>query len=250
MKIFKLLTSLKSYMQVVILCGGKGTRLLPKTEEIPKPLINLGGKPILWYIMKIYSKHGHKDFILCLGHLGDKIRKYFQNPENVEKDWDIRFIDTGLENSKGERLRKVKDYIKGDTFLVSYGDDLSDVNINEVIDFHKKNDKIATLTAINPIFQYGVLDTNDNDEIIGFKEKPKLEHWINGGYFVFSKKIFDYIEEGWDLERETFEALAKERQISAFKHTGFWKSMNTLKDTIELNEMWEKNDLKKILLGS
>jgi glucose-1-phosphate cytidylyltransferase len=237
-------------MQVVILCGGEGARLLPKTEKIPKPLITIGEKPILWYIMKIYSKYHHTDFILCLGYLGNKIKEYFQKPENIEDDWNITFVNTGLKNNKGERLKKVKDYIKNEIFLVSYGDDISDVNINEVIEFHKKNNKIATLTAINPTFQFGVLEMNNNDEIIGFKEKPKLEYWINGGYFVFNKKIFNYIKEGWDLEKETFEALAKDRQISAFKHKGFWKSMNTLKDAIELNEMWKKNELKKILWKS
>jgi len=237
-------------MQVVILCGGGGTRLLPKTEKIPKPLIPIGGKPIIWHIMKVYSHFGHKDFILCLGYLGNKIREYFQNPENVEENWNITFVDTGLKTTKGERLRRVKDYIKNEIFLVSYGDDLSDVNINDVIKFHKKNNKIATLTTVNPICHFGVIETNDNNEIIGFKEKPKLEYWINGGYFVFNKKIFDYMEEDWDLEKETFEALAKDRQISAFKHTGFWNSMNTLKDAMELNEMWKRNELKKILWKS
>jgi len=234
-------------MQVVILCGGEGTRLLPRTKKLPKPLIPVGGKPILWHIMKIYSQYKHKDFILCLGYLGNKIREYFQNPENVEKDWNITFVDTGLKTNKGERLKKVKDYIKNDNFLVCYGDDLSDVNINEVIKFHEENNKIATLIAVNPIFQYGVLEMNDNGEIIAFKEKPKLEHWINGGYFVFNKTIFNYMKEGWDLEKEIFKVLAKDRQIFAFKHNGFWKSMNTLKDVMELNEMWKKNELKKIL---
>lgn len=247
MEIFKLVTFLKSYMQVVILCGGVGTRLLPKTEKVPKPLIAVGGKPVLWHIMNIYSQYGHKDFILCLGYLGEKIIEYFKNPENVEKDWNITFVDTGVNNKKGERLRRIKDYIKDEIFLVSYGDDLSNVDINAVIEFHKKNNKIATLTAVNPIFQYGILETNDNGEIVEFKEKPKLDHWINGGYFVFDRKIFDYIKEDWDLEKETFEMLAKERQISAFKHNDFWKSMNTLKDAVELNEMWEKGDLKKVL---
>jgi len=237
-------------MQVVILCGGEGTRLLPTTKKLPKPLIPVGGKPILWHIMKIYSQYGHRDFILCLGYFGNKIREYFQNPKNIEKDWNITFIDTGLKTNKGERLKKVKNHIKNDNFLVCYGDDLSDVNINEVIKFHEEKNKVATLTAINPIYQYGVIKTNDDDEIIGFKEKPKLEHWINGGYFVFNRKIFDYIKEGWDLEKETFEALARNRQISAFKHKGFWKSMNTLKDVMEFNEMWEKNELKRILWKS
>jgi len=237
-------------MQVIILCGGVGTRLLPQTEEVPKPLIPVGERPILWHIMKTYSQHGHKDFILCLGYLGNKIKEYFQNPENIEKDWNITFVDTGLKTNKGERLKRTKNYIKDDNFLVSYGDDISDVDINDVIKFHEQNNKIATLTSVNPICQFGVLDMNDNSEIIGFKEKPKLEYWINAGYFVFNKKIFDYIKEGWDLEKETFEALARDRQISAFKHEGFWKSMNTLKDAMELNKMWEKNELKKILWKS
>ena len=237
-------------MQVVILCGGKGTRLLPKTQKVPKSLIPIGGKPILWYIMKTYSHHGHKDFILCLGYLGNKIREFFQNPENVEDDWNITFVDTGLENTKGERLRMAKDYIKNDTFMVSYGDDLSDVNINDLINFHKKNGKIATLTSINPVYQFGIIEMNGDSEITGFKEKPKLDYWVNGGYFVFNKKIFDYMKKDWDLEKETFESLVSNKQICAFKHNGFWKSMNTMKDAIELDEMWKKSDLKNILWKS
>lgn len=234
-------------MQVVILCGGKGTRMWPHTEEIPKPLISVGGKPMLWHIMKIYSQYGHKNFILCLGSLGEKIREYFQNPENAEKDWDITFVETGLKSNKGERLKKAKEFIKEDTFFVSYGDDLSDVNIRNLLQFHRKKNKIATLTAVNPISQFGILETNENDEITKFKEKPKLEHWINGGFFVFNKKIFDFMKDGWDLEKETFEELAKNRQICAFKHEGFWKCMNTFKDATELNELWRKGALKNIL---
>ena len=233
-------------MQVVIFCGGEGTRLRPYTEDLPKPMIPVGNRPILWHIMKIYSQHGHKDFILCLGYLGEKIREYFQNKKNIEKDWYITFVDTGLDSTKGDRLRKVKDFIKDDNFFVVYGDDLSDVNVNEVLDFHKKNNKIVTLTAINPIYQFGILELNDN-EIISFKEKPKLEHWINGGYFVFNKKIFDYLKDNWDLEKETFEKLVKEGQINAFKHNGFWMTMNTFKDVIELNELWYKGKLQNIL---
>jgi len=233
-------------MQVVIFCGGKGTRLKPHTKELPKPMILVGNKPILWYIMKVYSRHEHKDFILCLGHLGGKIREYFQDSKNVEKDWNITFVDTGLEKNKGERLKKVKDFIKEDNFLVAYGDDLSDVDINEVLESHRQNNKIVTLTAVNPISQYGILEI-DGNEVIGFKEKPRLDHWINGGYFVFNKKIFGYLKEGWDLEKEVFKELAKKRQINAFKHVGFWMSMNTLKDVIELNELWKGGELQNIL---
>jgi len=233
-------------MQVVIFCGGEGTRLRPYTEDLPKPMILVGNKPILWHIMKIYSQYGHKDFILCLGYLGEKIREYFQDQKNIEKDWHIKFVDTGLDSTKGERLRKVKDFIKDDNFFVVYGDDLSDVNVNEVLDFHKKNNKIVTLTAINPTYQFGILEINGN-EIISFKEKPKLELWINGGYFVFNKKIFNYLKDDWDLEKETFEELVKEGQINAFKHDGFWLTMNTFKDVIELNGLWDKGELQNIL---
>lgn len=234
-------------MQVVILCGGKGTRLWPHTQEIPKPLISVGGKAILCHIMKKYSQYGHKDFILCLGHLGEKIKEYFQNPNNTEKDWNVTFVETGLESSKGERLKKVQEFIKEDTFFVSYGDDLSDVNIADLLEFHRKKNKIATLTAVKLISQFGILETNENGEIIKFKEKPKIEYWINGGFFVFNKKIFDYMKDNWDLEKETFEKLAKNRQICAFKHDGFWRCMNTFKDATELNELWNTGMLKNIL---
>ena len=236
-------------MEVVILCGGRGTRLLPKTEKIPKPLISIGDKPILWYIMKTYSYYGYNDFILCLGYLGNKIKDYFQIQENREKGWKIKFINTGIDTPKAERLKMVKDIIEDNTFMVSYGDDISDININKLVDFHKKMGKIATLTAINPISQYGVLELNENDEIIGFKEKPKLDHWVNGGYFVFEKSIFEFMKKGWELEDQVFENLIKKRQLVAFKHKGFWKSMNTIKDVIELNELYRKSDLKKILWG-
>ena len=223
-------------MQVVILCGGEGTRLREYTEKIPKPLVEIGNKPILWHIMKYYSQHGFNDFVLCLGYKGEKIREYFnENKEN----WNINFVDTGLDSNKAERIKKIKKFIKEDNFFVAYGDDLSDVGINKLLKFHKEKNKIVTLTTINPISQFGILEFNENDEIINFKEKPKLNHWINGGFFVFNKKIFDYLKEKWDLEKETFGQLAKERQICAFKHNGFWKCMNTFKDTLELNEIWK-----------
>lgn len=234
-------------MQVVILCGGKGIRLWPMTEKIPKPLIPIGDRPILWHIMKKYSQQGHKDFILCLGHLGNKIKDYFQNPENVENDWNITFVDTGLNSNKAERLRRIQKFIMDDNFFVAYGDDLSDVDVNEVLKFHKKNNKIVTLTAVNPVSNFGILEINGNTEVAKFKEKPRLNHWINGGYFVFNKRIFNFLKEGWDLEKDVFEDLTEKRQIVAFKHDGFWMYMNTLKDVNELNEMWKSGELQKII---
>ncbi len=225
-------------MQVVILCGGKGTRLSERTEEIPKPLVEIGDKPILYHLMNLYARSGHKDFILCLGYKGEKIEEYFKN----KKDWNIEFVHTGETANKAERLMKIKDIIKDTTFLLSYGDDLSNVDVNKVIEFHKKANKIVTLTAVPLISQFGIIELNEKCEVTKFREKPKLDHFINGGFYVMEKKIFDYIKPGYDLEKETFEDLAKEGQIAAFKHNGFWKSMNTLKDVVELNELYNKGN--------
>src|SRR3989338_6566818 len=222
-------------MQVVILCGGKGTRLSEYTESIPKPLIEVGNKPILWHIVQLYKSFGHKDFIFCLGYKGDKIREYFEN----EKDVKIDFVDTGIDANKAERLLKVKDKIDG-TFLVSYGDDLSDVNLDELIKFHKEKKKLVTLTAVPLSSPFGILSIDGESLVLEFREKPKLDVVMNGGFYVMEKKIFDYIKPCYDLEKETFENLAKQGQIAAFRHRGFWKSMNTLKDVIELNELYDK----------
>lgn len=223
-------------MEVVILCGGKGTRLSEYTEDIPKPLVEIGNKPILRHLMGLYASFGHRDFILCIGYKGDKIKDYFKN----NKEWNIRFVDSGENANKAERLLNAEDLIKGKTFLMSYGDDLADVDINNVIAFHKKNGKIVTLTAVPLISPFGILEVNGKNEVTSFKEKPKLSHWMNGGFYVMERKIFNYMKPGYDLEKEVFEDIARERQIAAFKHDGFWKSMNTLKDVIELNELHDK----------
>lgn len=225
-------------MEVVILCGGKGTRLKELTEDIPKPLVEIDSKPIIWHIMKIYSYYGFNDFILCLGYKGRMIEEYFK--KNNSERWNIKFVDTGEDTNKGQRLKMVENHIKGDNFFVAYGDDVADVNIKKVLDYHLARGKIATLTAINPESPFGIIEIDGKNDIIEFKEKPKLDHWINGGFFVFKKKIFDYITDDYDLEKEVFEELVKEMQICAFKHPGFWKCMNTFKDTTELNELWEK----------
>ena len=225
-------------MQVVILCGGKGTRLSEYTEEIPKPLVGVGDKPILHHLMSVYAHHGHKDFILCLGYKGDKIKEHFKNND----EFNIEFIDTGENSNKAERLMKIKDKIKEDNFLLSYGDDLSDVDINQVIKLHNEKNKIVTLTAVRLQSPFGILEINNNLEVTEFKEKPVLPNLMNGGFYVIKKEIFSSIKAGYDLEKETFKDLAKENQITAFKHDGFWKSMNTLKDVVELNDMFKKGD--------
>ena len=230
-------------MQVVVLCGGKGTRLSEYTEQIPKPLIEVGGKPILSHVMDMYGQYGYNDFILCLGYKGDKIKEFF---ENDGSNHNIEFVDTGIDSNKAERIMKIKNHVKGNNFFVTYGDDLSDVNIKALLEFHNKNKKIATLTAVDLISPFGILEINKKFEVTKFKEKPKLNHFMNGGFYVFNKKIFDYIKKGNDLEKETFEELAKKKMISAFYHKGFWKSMNTLKDVMELNEMFANGKISWI----
>ncbi|MEK6946704.1 MAG: sugar phosphate nucleotidyltransferase [Nanoarchaeota archaeon] len=227
-------------MQVIVLCGGKGTRLSEYTEEIPKSLINVGHKPILWRIVQMYKSYGHKEFIFCLGYKGEKIKEYFKD----EKEVKIQFVDTGIDTNKSERIQKVRHLIKGDNFFVTYGDDLSDVDINKLSEFHKKNKKIVTLTAVNLESPFGILELSKKNEVIGFKEKPKLEYFMNGGFYIFSKKIFKYMKKGYDLEKDVLRKAAKSKQIAAFKHKGFWKSMNTLKDVIELNEIYNKGEMK------
>ncbi len=222
-------------MKVVILCGGEGMRLREYTENIPKPLIEVGGKPILWHIMKIYAHYGHNDFILCLGYKGEKIREYFESNDHGFK---ITFADTGLESNKAERLKKVEKLIDTENFFLAYGDDVSDVDINKVLAFHLKSKKTATLTSVKLVSQYGIIKINEKDEIVKFEEKPVLDQWISGGFMVLNKRIFGHMESGMELEGDVFRKLAEAKDICAFKHEGLWRSMNTLKDVKEMNDMW------------
>jgi glucose-1-phosphate cytidylyltransferase len=229
-------------MKVVILCGGEGTRLNEYTVDIPKPLIEIGGKPIIWHIMKIYSHYGFDEFILCLGYKGGKIKDYFQKNNFEFKK--IMCVETGQKSTKAERLKMVEKYVgEEENFFLAYGDDVSNVNIQDVLDFHLKNKKIATITSVNLMSQYGILEINKINEITNFNEKPTLNYWINGGFFVLNKKIFDIIENGKELENDIFRELSEKRQICAFKHKGFWKSMNTLKDVKELNDIWKSGKI-------
>ena len=230
-------------MQVVILCGGMGIRLMPYTTEFPKAMAEIGERPILWHIMKIYSTYGHKDFILCLGHLGNKIKEYFSKPENREPDWNIEFVDTGNETQTGGRIKRIEKFIKGDTFMATYGDGVSDIDINQLIAFHKFHGAMVTITATRPSTHYGVMDIEPvKNRIITFIEKPLLDYWVNGGFFVFNKNIFDFIYGDKDvLEKEVFSRILEKEELYAYKHPGFWKCMDTLKDVNDLNEIWKKN---------
>lgn len=225
-------------MKTVILCGGRGTRLGEQGESVPKALIKIGGKPIIWHLLKIYSYYGINDFILCLGFLGDKIETYLT--ENKEDKWEITFADTGLDTNTGGRLKRVEKYLEADEdFCVTYGDGLADVNIQKLLEYHESHGKIGTLTTVHPFSNFGLIKLDDDNSVTEFQEKPRLKEWINGGYFVFNRSIFNYLNEDCVLEKEPLENLAQKRELIAYQHTGFWKCMDTFKDNLEFNQLWE-----------
>jgi glucose-1-phosphate cytidylyltransferase len=254
-------------LKVVILCGGLGTRLREETEFRPKPMVNIGSYPILWHIMKYYSQFACKDFILALGYKGEMIKNYFCNYELVNNDitielgqpektcihyahneagWKITLADTGEKSLKGARLKKVEKYISGDTFMMTYGDGIADVDINGLLAFHKAHGKMATVTGINSASRFGELKIN-GDRVEMFSEKPlDGESHINGGFFVFNRKIFDYltVDDLCDLEIGPLEQIAKEGQLMVYKHRGFWACMDTLRDMEYLNKVWNDGKAK------
>lgn len=225
-------------MKTVILCGGQGTRLKEKTDSIPKPLVEVGGKPILWHIMKIYSAFGFNDFVLCLGYKGKMIKDYFTQELKVPKNWRIDFADTGEATQTGGRVKKIEPLITDQTFMLTYGDGVSDLDIRNLTDFHQKHGRIGTVTTVNPPSQFGLLSFNALGKVEKFQEKPQTERWINGGFFVFEKEFFRYLNEGSILEKEPLEKLCADGGLYAYKHESFWKCMDTYKDTLALNELW------------
>lgn len=240
----------------MILCGGKGTRLREHTEAIPKGLIEIGGMPILWHIMKIYSRFGCKRFILCLGYKGDKIREYFwrhdRHPGRLRSrglnetitwrggsdEWIITFADTGLETNTGGRLKRASAHVQDATVFATYGDGLADIDMGELLSFHARKSRLATLTCVRPRLSFGLVVLDSDERAIAFREKPRMDEWVNGGFFVFQREVFEYLHEDDVLERDPFERLAREGQLSAYRFNGFWKCMDTYKDAHELNELW------------
>ena len=222
-------------MKVVLLAGGFGTRLSEYTETIPKPMVHVGGKPMLLHIMKLYAKYGYKDFYIALGYKGEIIRKFFKKKFY---DWNINLIDTGKNTMTGGRLKRLQKYIGKETFMMSYGDGLSDINLKKLLNFHKKNKKIATLTAVRPPARFGALKIKDKN-VIYFKETSKLdEGWINGGFFVLEPEFFKMIkDDNTYLEREPLEKATTKRQLAAFKHKGFWQCMDTKRDKDKLDKI-------------
>ncbi len=247
-------------LQSVILCGGMGMRLKEETEYRPKPMVPVGGKPILWHIMKIYGDQYIKRFILCLGFKGEIIKDYFLNYDmmtndftinlgsekraeihgaNTIDDWSVTLADTGLETMTGGRIKRIEKYVQGDHFMMTYGDGVADINLRELYEFHLETGKMATVTGVHPQSRFGVIETNDQEkDVLRFREKPELDQYVSGGFFVFSRRVFDILDENCILEQQPMMQMADMGQLTLYLHKGFWKSMDTYRDYLELNEMW------------
>jgi glucose-1-phosphate cytidylyltransferase len=223
-------------MDTVILCGGKGTRLGHLAEQVPKPLVEVGDEPILWHIMKLYESFGHRRFILCLGHLAHKFGEYVAGSDF---DLDVELVDTGQDTPTGGRVKRIADTVRGERFFATYGDGLADIDLDALLAFHRAHGRIATLTSVRPYGNFGILHADGNGRVTAFEEKPRMTQWVNGGFFVFERAIFDYLDEQSVLEREPLERLAAEGELMAYPHAGFWACMDTYKDNIYLNERWE-----------
>lgn len=248
-------------MKTVILAGGFGTRISEESHLKPKPMINIGEKPILWHIMKIYSHYGFTDFIICLGYKGYCIKEYFNNyflhesdvtfdftndnkkiiHNNTAEQWKVTLVNTGIETMTGGRVKRIKQYIENEPFLLTYGDGVSDINIKDLVDYHFLHGKIATITSTQPKGRFGALHLSQDNRVAEFQEKPKGDgSWINAGFFVMGPEIFDYIDgDSTLLEREPLENLARDGQLVAYKHDGFWQPMDTLRDKTLLDNLWQ-----------
>jgi glucose-1-phosphate cytidylyltransferase len=222
---------------VVILCGGRGTRLREHTETIPKPLVEIGGRPILWHVIRIYASQGFQHFILCLGHRGDLVEEFVRR-DGLPGGLAIECVNTGEETPSGGRIAKVADRVAGERFCVTYADGVADLDLGRLLAFHAGHGALATMTVVQPQLQFGVAELNGDGQVRGFTEKPRFDGWINGGFFCFERGALDYIAEHQMLEREPLERLAAEGQLRAFRHEGFWDCMDTYKDAVLLNDLW------------
>jgi glucose-1-phosphate cytidylyltransferase len=254
-------------MKVLILAGGFGTRLSEETGIKPKPMVEIGGKPILWHILKSYSHYGFNEFVILLGYKGYMIKEYFANYflhnssvtidlknnevrvlNNESEDWKVTLLDTGLNTMTGGRIKQAKEIVGDEKFLLTYGDGVSDVNFNKLVDFHNEHNGIITMTTIQPQSRYGTIEYGEDDKLVkSFQEKPKGERgWINGGFFVCDPEVFDYINNDVNcvFERDPLENMSNDEKLYAFKHTGFWRAMDSLKDKNDLEELWNTNNAK------
>jgi len=247
-------------MKVLLLAGGLGTRISEETGIKPKPMVEIGGKPILWHIMKMYAAHGFNEFVVLLGYKGYYIKEYFMNYflhqndltidlknnkveyfNNITEDWKITLIDTGEQSMTGGRIKRAKHLIGNETFLLTYGDGVADIDIRKTYEFHKSHGKLLTVTAVKPEARYGILEFGDGTSVDGFLEKPEGEGgWINSGFFICEPKVIDYIADDATIwEREPMEAIANLNEMHAYRHEGFWQCMDTLRDKTKLQELWE-----------
>ncbi|HEX6387193.1 MAG TPA: sugar phosphate nucleotidyltransferase [Anaerolineae bacterium] len=257
---------------VVIVCGGQGTRMRGSTSR-KKELVEVGGRPILWHVMRIFSAHGFNRFVLALGYGADEIKRYFLEYEWMTRDltlhlgesgngqspahlrdraihpsWEVNLVYTGLYTEKAGRIRRVAHYLNGDRFFVAYGDDVSDVDLGALVRFHCAHGKQATITAVQVELQYGVVEADEDGLVSGFVERPQLPYWINGGFMLFERSVLDMMADGDDanLETQILPALAEQRQLMIYRHHGFWQSMNTMKDTLTLERIWQENPPWKV----
>lgn len=247
-------------MKAVILAGGLGTRISEETGTKPKPMVEVGEKPILWHIMKIYSHHGINDFVICAGYKGYQIKEYFRNywlhncdvtfdmrthevevHQDANEPWRVTVVDTGAETMTGGRVSRIRDYVGDDTFALTYGDGVADVDITAELGFHRAHGGVATVAAVQPVGRFGAMDLSESCAVSAFQEKPAGDGgWVNGGFFLLEPSVFDYIPAGDGViwEREPLEALAADCQLHAYKHRGFWQPMDTLRDRVQLEELW------------
>jgi len=256
-------------IKTIILCGGMGTRLREETEFKPKPLVTIGKEPILWHIMKIYNHHNYRDFVLALGYKGSDIKEHFlkqkyyhadlslrtkdgevitfdnDTPENPNDDFNIIFSDTGLDTPHGERVLKLKKYITGDLFMVTYGDGIADIDISKLVEFHKQHGKIGTITGVHPASRYGLVNVNEGNMVTEFAQKPVLFDYTNGGFMIFKKEFFNYLKPG-DMIEDALVRLIADNQLALYKHEGFWYGMDTYRDFVFLNDLWQKDPKWKI----
>ena len=250
-------------MKAVLLAGGLGTRMREETEFRPKPMVEVGGRPVLWHIMKVLSGQGLKDFVVCTGYKGEVIKNYFLNYSAFNQDFTVRFgeaagvdyhdlhdeaawavtvADTGATTLTGGRVKRIQRYVAGERFLCTYGDGIANIDLAALIAFHESHGKLATMTATQPANRFGILDLDDDGTVRSFREKPQMDSWINIGYFIFEPGIFEYLDDSSALEDQPLAKLAADGQLAAFPHRGFWQPMDTFRESQLLNEMWDRDE--------
>jgi len=249
-------------MKAVLLAGGLGTRMREETEFRPKPMVEIGGKPVLWHLMKSFATQGVTEFVVCVGYKGEQIKEYFLNyaahnndftitlgksseiifhDDHLESDWKVTVADTGANTLTGGRVERIHRYVQGERFIVTYGDGLADIDVSALVGFHEAQGRKATITTVRPLSRFGLVDVNGGSTVTRFREKPQMDDWVSAGFFVFEPSIFDYLHDSDEvmLEHEPLARLAAEGQLSAYRHDGFWQPMDTYRESMLLNEMWD-----------